>query len=137
MDQITEYVSRIFNRLIMLPVAIQVDFFDKLSRKIGELTEDWGIFSDLTAVDIPAVDFHTDVTLTQNSNWDLNSGNVRIIHLKLDRILTYEMLKGLMTEDDLGFYSTSLGAVCYVVRKAVGNSFYVYVPYSREQVIKS
>lgn len=136
LDQITKYVSRIFNRLMMLPVAAQVDFFEKLSGKIGELTEDQGIFSDLTAVDIPAVGFDTDVTLIQNFNWELNSGSVQIRHLKMDRILTYEMLKVNMTEHDLGFYSTSLGAVCYVVRNATKNVYHVYVPYSREQVNK-
>lgn len=133
MAHTTKYVSRMFNRLMMLPMEAQVDFFEKVSSKLEKLTENPGIFSDLNAIDIPAEGFDTDVSMIATDEWKLSSGNVQMRHLKIDRILTYAMLKPKMTKGEPGFFKTD-NSICYVVQHKAGNVHYVYEPFCRELV---
>lgn len=48
--EVQKYVTRIFNRLMMLPVEAQVHFFTKMSEEIGKLTASEGIFSDVSGI---------------------------------------------------------------------------------------
>lgn len=48
--EVQKYVTRTFNRLMMLPIEAQVHFFTKMSEEIGKITASEGIFSDESGI---------------------------------------------------------------------------------------